>query len=720
MKQIIILFLSFFFTSLLKAQTVQFRIIDKANHHPVTAATISEGKQVLAVADSSGNATIQASPGDHLYTFSSAGFENVSREIKIPHEGVIIIMMERAEQSLETVTVISSTRNNQRIENSPLKVEVLGREELNEEGGIKPGNIASLIGDFSGIQMQQSSAVSGNSNVRIQGLEGRYTQILRDGMPLYEGFSGNFGILSIPPLDLRQIELIKGSASTLYGGGAIGGLVNLISKTPLPRQEAVVTLNRSTLEENNLNTYVAKKYKKFGYTLFSGYTYQNPTDVNKDGFSDVPKLKTFIVHPRLFFYPDEETTITAGYTGNWEHRDGGDMLVLNGRPDAVHQYVERNSTDRQIGEFMVDRMLSGNQKLSFKSSFSSFDRQTTTNTHFFKGNQLNYFTELSWLAPYGGNSFVGGVNLSGDRFKKLPSDPILLDNYSNNIIGAFAQNTWVIKDNTSLEAGLRDDYHPTYGNFFLPRLAAFHRFNQHWGARAGMGLGYKIPNPLATQIIDYSIEEIMPIGSEVKAEKSVGYNAEVNYKKTWENGNRFFINHAFFLTRIANPIVVTEKSNHQVNFINATGPVVTQGFDTYIQTRIHEWDLYAGYTYTIAQRKYLQPSQFIPLTPRNRAAFTVVREFEEQGWRIGLEGSYSGSQYRMDMSRTPGYYFAAAMIGKSFGKHIYVVLNGENLFDYRQSKEEPLFTGSISDPQFNPLWAPIDGRVINCSIKLSL
>src|ERR1700744_913759 len=122
-----------------------------------------------------------------------------------------------------------------------MKVEVIGSEDMREENTIKPANIASILGDVSGVQIQQSSAVSGNTNVRIQGLNGQYTQILRDGMPLYDGFSGGFGILQIPPLDLKQVELIKGSASTLYGGGAIAGLINLISKRPTEEQEAIFT-----------------------------------------------------------------------------------------------------------------------------------------------------------------------------------------------------------------------------------------------------------------------------------------------------------------------------------------------------------------------------------------------------------------------------------------------------------------------------------------------
>ena len=171
---------------------------------------------------------------------------------------------------------------------------------MQEESGIKPAGIASILGDISGVQIQQTSAISGNSNVRIQGLDGRYTQILKDGMPLFDGFSGGLGVLNIPPLDLQQVEIIKGSASTLYGGGAIGGLVNIISRKPTTKQELTALANYSTLSEKNLNLYASKKYNFLGYTFFAGYTSQNAKDINKDGFSDVPEINSVVVHPKLF------------------------------------------------------------------------------------------------------------------------------------------------------------------------------------------------------------------------------------------------------------------------------------------------------------------------------------------------------------------------------------------------------------------------------------
>jgi len=106
----------------------------------------------------------------------------------------------------------------------------------------------------------------------------------------------------------------------------------------------------------------------------------------------------------------------------------------------------------------------------------------------------------------------------------------------------------------------------------------------------------------------------------------------------------------------------------------------------------------------------------MPLTPRNRFAFVVVYEIEN-AWRFGLEGSYTGTQYRDGDTKTPGYMFMAFMLEKKFGKKVSLVANCENLPDYRQSRHEALYTGTITDPTFKPLWAPIDGRVINVSIR---
>lgn len=700
-----------------KAQHSFYAVIkNKETQQPLPGVSIIEKKAGKNSNDSGLVIINNLNAGTHSFTISHTGFITTEFSVTLPDTTLHEILLAPQETALDEVTIVASTRTNQRIENSPLKVEVLGNEEMNEENTIKPGNIASILGDVSGIQIQQSSAVSGNANVRIQGLDGRYTQILRDGMPLFDGFSGGFGILTIPPLDLKQVELIKGSASTLYGGGAIGGLINLISKKPTYNQEGIITINQTTLKESNFNTYIAKRNKHFGYNFFGGITNQGTVDVNKDGFSDVAKAAAFIIHPKLFFYPGGNTTIALGYTGTFDTRKGGDMQVIKSNSDAAHQFYEENKTSRNTGDILVNHDLGNGKKLEVKASISSFSRNIITNTHLFKGNQSNYFTEASLFIPKDKYSLVMGVNATGDKFKKQSGDPVALNNFNNNTVGAFAQYTGKLPVNTTLELGLRADHHNQYGNFVLPRVALFHRFSEQWATRLGMGFGYKTPNPLSAQNVEYNIEDIQPLPAGIKAEKSVGYNAEVNFKKDLGGHKSLFINHAFFFTQINNPVIATVQSNNKVSFSNAGNHITSKGFDTYMQFNFDEWELYAGYTFTIAERNYLQQNKFMPLTPKNRFAFVVVHEVGEQ-WRFGLEGSYTGPQSRDGDTKTPAYMFLAGLIERKFGHAVSIVLNCENLLDYRQGNHEVLYTGSMINPSFKPLWAPIDGRVVNLAIR---
>ena len=136
---------------------------------------------------------------------------------------------EEALVELEEI-IVTATRNRRSFGQQPTLVEVLDQEELNEKANMKPGDIRMLLNETTGIHIQQTSATSFNSSVRIQGLSGKYTQLLRDGMPMYGGLSSGLSLLQISPLDLQQVEVIKGANSTLYGGGAIAGLINLVTK----------------------------------------------------------------------------------------------------------------------------------------------------------------------------------------------------------------------------------------------------------------------------------------------------------------------------------------------------------------------------------------------------------------------------------------------------------------------------------------------------------
>ena len=151
--------------------------------------------------------------------------------------------------------LVTSTRGKRSFADLPTRVEVLGGEEINEKTNMKPGDVRMLLNESTGIYVQQTSATSFNSTIRMQGLDGRYTQLLRDGMPLYNGFSGGLSLLQIAPLDLRQVEVVKGASSTLYGGGAIAGLVNLVTKRPSDQPELSVILNATSADGFDASTF---------------------------------------------------------------------------------------------------------------------------------------------------------------------------------------------------------------------------------------------------------------------------------------------------------------------------------------------------------------------------------------------------------------------------------------------------------------------------------
>ncbi len=668
------------------------------------------------VSDNNGSVVFKnLAAGNIRIIFSFVGYEDQTVDFQIPQTETAEIYLQKKEKKEEEV-IINSSRTNSRIEDLPTKVEVIGSEEMDEEASTMPGNIASLLGDVAGIQNQRTSETTGSVDLRVQGLPGKYTQILRDGLPLFGGYSGSFSVLQIPPLDLKQVEIIKGASSTLYGGGAIAGMINIISKTPkLKDPQHSVLVNYSTLNEFNLNTFHSGRNRKAGYTFFAGTTLQRAKDVNKDGFSDVPDLKTFFFHPKLFFYPNEKNTFTLDYDGTYEDRNGGDMQVLHKTKDTVHQFFIQNKSLRNAVAATWQNKISQTSELNFKGLISFFNRDISTNVFGMKAAQRTYFTELSYLKKWNNHTLVSGINISGESFTKKTPDSSYINPYSNIVPGVFIQDDWKITKQLTAQTGLRFDYNSDYDPVLLPRLSLLYKFNTHFTSRLGGGMGYKAPSVFNNDVDERELAG-HNLGPGILTEKSIGANWDVNYKQSFDEWN-VTINQMFYITQINRPVIKDVNGGIYYSYINATKPLNTKGFETYVAIKQDDLEIYLGYTYTIAKQFYNTVQPNVPLSAKSKFAAVISNEFSPR-FRACIEASYTGKQYLDNGTRTSGYFISAAMIRYDI-KKLSLVLNCENIFDYRQTRKESIVFGSPTNPSFKQIWASVDGRVINLSAKIN-
>jgi outer membrane receptor for ferrienterochelin and colicins len=721
------------------AQSLQLMLRDSTTRQPLIGASVGvPGTGIGGTTDARGVVQLAPAPaaGTHLRV-EALGYR--ARFIAAPASGSapLTVLLAPSAAAIDEV-VVTATRTNSRIEDQPERIEVLGEEEMQEENGIKPGNIASLLGDIAGTQIQPTSPTTGNADLRIQGLQGQYSQILRDGLPLYGGFAGSFGILSVPPLDLRQIELLKGSNSTLFGGGAIAGLVNLVSKTPtLGTPQFTATLNQTTLNETNLNGFAAQRGPRVGYSLFVGLTRQQEVDVDGDSFVDVPRVRSLNVHPRLFYYPSPHSQLAVGYTGTFESRRGGQQQALRDDAEMLGSaaYFVNNTSQRHTVDAVYTNDSLGTSRLTLKGAVTNFSRDVLTNTVAFKANQTTYYTEASYLHELGkNNTIVAGVNFNGERLRNADARATpLLSPYSYATIGVFAQDNWTPSPRFNLQAGLRYDHHHPYGGFVLPRLSALWHLTEALTARVNGGLGYRVPVPYVNALDERDYPQVQPLRG-LTAETSQGLNGDLNYAHTFtgfEEPLVLNLNQSFFYTRLQNPLILPDGGivggpgggNYQpgsgpLTWQNAAAPVTTRGLETYVRLRADETELYLGYVFTDARRDYDPANPHVELAARHKFAAVALTDFTEH-FGGGIEASYTGQQYLSDGTTTPGYPIVAALLRYRTGPWT-VVLNAENVLDYRQTRRERVVLpvgGSYASPVFRELWAPVEGRVVNLSLN---
>src|SRR2546428_6296780 len=238
------------------------------------AAVVVNG--VASTTDDRGVASAMVTRGRVEIVVAKEGFEPVSLsvEVRAAEERTVTVDLQPQSEIAEHVTV-SATRTERGIEDEPMRVEVLDRDEIEEKLMMTPGDIVMMLNEMGGLRVQATSPSLGAASIRIQGMRGRYTRFLSDGLPLSGEQVGSFGLLQIPPVDLGRVEVIKGVASSLYGAGAMGGVVNLVSRKAGREPEREFLLNRSTRgTTDGVLWYATPLSPRWGLTMLGGGHWQ--------------------------------------------------------------------------------------------------------------------------------------------------------------------------------------------------------------------------------------------------------------------------------------------------------------------------------------------------------------------------------------------------------------------------------------------------------------
>jgi iron complex outermembrane receptor protein len=612
----------------------------------------------------------------------------------------------------EEEIIVQGTRTRRRVQDEPIRVEVITREEIEEKLLMRPGNIAMLVNETGGVRVQVTSPALGAANIRVQGMEGRYTQLLADGLPLYGGQASSLGVLQIAPTDLGQVEVIKGAASALYGASALGGVINLISRRPSDVFQAEALANATTRDGQDLTAYLSSPLGGgWSASLTGGAHRQIRHDLDEDGWLDIPFYERLTARPRLFWEGENGASAYLTLGAMTEKRVGG---TLEGRttPDG-RPFPQAQDTDRLDAGLVAEFPVGGVGRLHLRGS-----GMTQGHRHVFgdvaeDDRHATGFVEASLAGDTAATSWVGGLAYQVDSFRSETSSAF---DYTHRAPGLFAQVEHEVTPELTLAGSARFDLHNLYGTQFSPRLSALYRPGP-WTIRAALGRGFYAPTPFVEEIEAAGLSRLVPIG-DLEAETARTASLDIGYARGPIEASL-----TLFASNIANATRLEPVAADRVRLVNVGGQTRIRGSELLLRYRWNAFTVTGSYVHVDAT----EPDETgtarrrVTLTPRHTAGTVAMWEKHGKG-RIGVEAYYTGRQSLDDNPyRTRSRpYLHLGVLGEIVLGKVSLFANAENILGVRQTRYDPLLL-----PQRRPsgqwtvdVWAPTEGFILNGGVRL--
>lgn len=518
--------------------------------------------------------------GNHEINVVVEGFQSIHQRVIVKDTNTVfqnfeLIPEKEKQNGLDEVVVTGTLKPVSRLE-SAVPVEVYKPVFFKKN---PTANIFEALQNVNGVRPQLNCNVCNTGDIHINGLEGPYTLVLIDGMPIVSGLSTVYGLSGIPNSLLERIEVVKGPASSLYGSEAVGGLINIITKNPKNASRFSVDGFSTSWGEANLD--IGAKFNLGKATsVLTGvnyFNYSNPIDNNNDNFTDVTLQDRISVFQKWKFNRKSNKLFSLATRYFYEDRWGGEMQWEKKYRGGTQVYGESIYTSRS--EFLGAYELPATEKILFSFSYTDHDQNSVYGNIPYLAKQKIGFGQLTWDKKMNQHDFLLGTAIRYQFYNDNTTATVIAD--ENWIPSLFIQDEIHLSEKHNLLLGARYDYNDNHGSIFTPRLAYKWKMNNNSIFRFNTGTGFRIVNLFTEEHAALTGSRDVIVLENLKPERS--YNVNMNFLK------KFYLNDGSFIglettawyTYFTNSILPDYDTNpNQIIYKNLNGFAVSKGIST--------------------------------------------------------------------------------------------------------------------------------------------
>ncbi len=599
---------------------------------------------------------------------------------------------------------------------SPVAVEIYSQKFFQKN---PTPNIFESIAMVNGVKPQLNCSVCNTGDIHINGLEGPYTMILIDGMPIVSSLSTVYGLSGIPNSLVDRIEVVKGPASSIYGSEAMGGVINIITKSALTAPKLSVDLMTTTWNENNVDLSTKFNLGKKAASIVS-LNYFNATqrlDENHDNFTDGALQNRISLFNKWNFKRKENRQASFALRYLYEDRFGGEMQWNKSYRGSDQVYGESIYTNRVEAFGMYQWPLKENIMTQF--SYNFHDQNSFYGDHPFLATQKVAFAQTYWDKKLGNHDLIAGVTFKRTFYDDNTPGTLSADGFKNEpmkspIVGAFIQDQWNINEKNTLLLGYRLDYDQIHHAIHSPRFAWKFSPNPYHTLRFNFGAGFRVVNLFTEDHAALTGSREVVIQSDLKPERSV--NGNLNYIWKIPAGDRLInLDASAFYTYFSNKIVGDfDIDPGKIIYDNLHGYGISRGASLNVDYSFgFPLSMNLGVTYLDVYQKFddeREKSQQLH-APKWSGTYNLTYRFPNN-LAVDFTGQFYGpmrlpillNDYRPEYS--PWYSLANIQVSKSFSSGFEVYGGIKNIFNF--TPEDPLmrpfdpFDRTVNDPVTNP------------------